>query len=255
MALRVARCLIWLSIVLAGLYAVIVLVALSQGFPGHPPHPGPDDGIPMPALFALAGFIAAIVASIFARALSEENEGHLPVVWTLPVSRSTSAIRTFAVGAVGILGAFAIALVALMTSIATFQMRSFVYVPEGSALQLVRYIAFPFAFYGLLTALSASFGKIGRALTGWGWVGAFLLGALSAGELPQPWTAIFRALDLINPMHYADYSTHSGSDTINVMGMPGEMTHLSIGTDIAALSVLALAGLAAGIWQWNRVEA
>jgi hypothetical protein len=256
MTLRVTRCLMWLSIVLAALYVVIFSIMFVQGLPGFAPQPGPDSAIPLPALFGFAGFVAAVCATRFARTLSEENENNLPVVWTLPVSRTMYAVGTFLVGAAGVFGAFAITMIAIAAFLATLRAVSFVTVPADSALQLVRYLVFPFAFYGLLTALTAAYGKVGRGLIGWAWVSSFLIvAAFAMGGSVQPWKTIFGALVIIDPIHYASYSSVSGTDTINVMTMPGAAETMTLGTDITALALLAVVGFAAGVWQWNRVEA
>src|SRR5215472_8756361 len=95
MWLRVRGVLLWTAIVLGALYAFIIAVTASQGLLGAHPH-GDRDTAPLPALFAAASFIAAIAASCLC-ALCDENDGHLPVVWTMPVSRARYAITTFAV--------------------------------------------------------------------------------------------------------------------------------------------------------------
>jgi hypothetical protein len=256
MSLRVTRCLMWLAIALAALYVVMIVVMLIQGFPGFAPQPSADNDIPLPALFGVAGFIAAGCASRFARTLSEENESNLPVVWTLPVSRTTYALATFAIGAVGVLAAFAIVSLAEFAFITTLRVVPFVTAPPDSALQFVRFLALPFAYYGLLTALTASYGKVGRGLIGWAWVSSFLIvGAFAMAGSVQPWRTIFGALVIVDPMHYADYSSHHGADTISIMAVPGEGTPIAVGICIIALAVLAVAGFAAGVWQWRRVEA
>ena len=257
--LRVLNSLKWLAIVLAALYVFIVGVAAANGFVGHVPSVKDSDfSIPVPALFALAAFVACIVATRFGRTLSEENEDHLPVVWTRPSSRVRTVLSIVAVDALGILATFAIYLIVSAALIATFQVTKFVVTPSDTPLELLRYLAEPFAFYALLMALTASTGRAGRGLVGWFWVGAIFLGILAASPfIPKPWHAIFNIINFINPLAYGSYHTTAGHSTVNVMGGPAPtyVAGLTPGMDLIALLILFAVGLALALVQWRRLEA
>lgn len=255
MWLRVRNTLKWLAYVLGGLYLLIVAISATQGafsIPAPPVHPG---DCPLPALFAAASFAAAICATVLACALSQINDGHVAVAWTLPVSRTAAALTTFAVGALGVLGAFAMMLVAMFVTMATFRVLPAVGATPDSGLQLVRFLLFPFAIYGLSTAISASLARLGSALAGWSWLFYLVSGVWAGLNLPQPWHAIFVAINYVDPFRYASYSTGTPSGAVGVMSMPGVPASIELGVDVAALAALAICGYLAGVLQWNRVEA
>lgn len=261
--LRIACGLKWLATVLAVLLAVIFVSAWATGAFSPPFHNSPDSGIPLPAFFAMAGFVASFFASRYARTLSEENEAHLAVALTKPVSRVRFALTVMAIDAIGIVAAFVLTMLSIAIFIGGFKVFHFIgapfviETPPDTALQFARYLALPFAFYGLMTALTASFGKAGRGLIGWGWCTFFLVGLLGALDFPPPWKAILTTLNYINPLTYAGYTHKVGHDTINIASGPNgaQLISLAVGWEAAALALLCVAGLAAGVLQWRRVEA
>lgn len=253
--LRVMRSLKWLAIVLGVIYGLCFLTLALNGVLGKPTQGTPSDLIPLPALFAMAAFIATGMGSRFARSISEENEAHLPVAWTKPVSRARFALAVVAVDAVGILAAFAIALTSLAVAIWLVGVMRYVDVTPDWGIQLLRFLALPFGFYGLIVAATASLGKSGRGAVWYIWLGAFVVGGLAAFNFPKPWGVIVDAINLINPLRYAAYSHGSGNNTMTVMG-PEDAAHaLAVSVDIVALATLFVIGLAAGLWQWRRLEA
>lgn len=256
-SLRGLNVLKWVAIVFAGLYVFIVVVAGANGaFAVHPAPRDVDGGIPLPALFAISAFVAAVVGSVLARSLSTENETHTPVVWTLPLSRVRYALTMIATDALTILAAFLITFALAIAFAATFRAVPLIEVTPDTTMQLLRFLIWPFAMYGLVLAITASTAKGGRALAGWTWVGCVIIGTLTALGLPRPWGTIFKALDTINPLAYASYTHGSGGDVVNVMGGPGQATfaNLPLTTDISALCAIFAVGLIAGILQWRRVE-
>jgi hypothetical protein len=248
----------WLAIVFAAFYALVVIIAASNGFLGHIPHGDKKFEIPLPALFALAAFVTCIFCSSYGRTLSSENEDHLPVVWTRPKSRLQTTLTIVGVDSLGMLAAFAMYLLLTAVFITTFQVWHYVTVPSDALAQFGRYIVQPFAFYALVMALTASTGCAGRGLVGWFWVGAIFLGILAASPfIPNPWHAIFNYVNFLNPLAYGSYHTTSGTETINVMGgpTPTYVAGLAPVMDAAALLILFAAGLTLGLIQWRRLEA
>jgi hypothetical protein len=256
--LRIACGLKWLAIVLAALYVLIVSIAAANGAFTHSLHGSPDNSdIPLPALFGIAGFAAAIFASRYARTLSEENEAHLPIVWTKPVSRIRYALTVVGVDVAGIVAAFAMTLLVALAFIATFGATRFIDAPADSAMQLLRFLMLPLGYYGVMTALTASFGKTGRGLIGWAWCVSLVSLVLASSDFPRPWSAIIAAVNVVNPLAYASYSHTSGHDTTNIASGPHgtAFTSLALSLDASALLLLFAAGIAAGIAQWRRLEA
>ena len=247
-----------LAIVFGALYAFVVIIALSNGFFGHIAHVDKNFEIPLPSLFAFAGFVTCIFCSSYGRTLSEENDGHLPVTWTRPMSRIQSALTVFKVDAIGMAAAFAMYLLLAAAFITTFQVWHYVTVPSDMLVQSLRFIAEPIAFYALLMALTASTGCSGRGLVGWFWVGAIFLSILAATPvIPNPWHEIFNIINFINPLAYGSYHYVAGATTVNVGGGP-VLTYVSALTPAmraASLLVLVAAGLTLALFQWRRLEA
>ena len=256
--LRITSGLKWLAIVLVALYAFIVAISAANGAFHDGLHGTPDkDGVPLPVFFAIAGFVASFFASRYARTLSEENESHLPVVWTKPVSRVGYALGIIGVDALGIAAAFALTVAMLIVLFATFGAVRFIQISADTGPQLLRFLALPFAYYGLMTALTASFGKAGRGLIGWAWCASIALMIFNAVGLPKPWSQVFAALDVVNPLAYGAYSHTSSHETVNIASGPhaSAFTTLALASDISALLLLAIGGLVAGVLLWRRVEA
>ena len=257
--LRVLNGLKWMAIVLGAIYAFVVVVAVSTGFFGHISNVhDPDFEIPLPALFAIAGFFSGAVISRYGRTLSEENDESLPVVWTRPMSRTQTVLAMVSVDALGVLAMFALVMLLAAAFIVTFHVTKYVVFPTDSAVQFVRFIVEPFAVYGLVMALTASAKSAGRSLLGWIWVAMVFLGVLAASPFIQnPWHTIFNVVNLINPLAYGSYSTTKGTETINVMGSPGPsfMASFTPTMDAVALACIFAVGVAAALVQWRRLEA
>ena len=249
--LRVKRAFVWFACISVGLWLLIVAVAAANGAYEMPLHPSRDEGIPLPALFALAGFIAAIFIAIFGRSLSEENEMHQPVVWTKPFSRARIAMAYAGISALGMLAAFALTLVLVVAFIATFRAVGFIDVTPDSGIQLLRFLAFPLSYYAILVAATASLGKAGRGVFGWVLVASILFPILESADFGRPWNQIFAAVNVINPLTYFGDLQSKGSST----GWHAvQAVAPAVSVDLAALSLLCSVGLALGVWQWRRLE-
>lgn len=255
--LRIASGLKWLAVILASIYALVAGIAAANGDLSRPHAPVEQGAITLPMLFAIAGLIASIFASRYARTLSEENEGHLPVVWTKPASRERYALTVVGIDILGIVAAFLLAFLTALAFIATFAAVSAIGVPSDSGMQLLRYLALPLGYYGVMTALTASFGKPGRGIIGFTWLASFLVMLFAALDFPQPWNLVFTVLNFVNPIAYAGYTHKSAHDATVIASGPHAtvFTSLALSVDLAALLALFVVGLALGIAQWRRVEA
>ena len=249
--LRVLNVLKWLAIVL-GAFCLLHGLILAM-VPALVRSDAVSDTVPLPFFFSLAGFFSALVASRLALGLSEENESHLALALTKPVSRTRYALSLMAVDVVGILAAFVMLFVAEIIVTAQHQALAQIVVTPDSGTQLIRFLALPLAFYGVLTAVTARFGHGARAMVGWSWGAAIFLLLLSAVEL-DPWRSIVAALNIINPLFYATYSYQSANGTVNVVSS-GAAAMVAPALDCVALAALGCAGIAVAISQWHRVEA
>jgi hypothetical protein len=255
--LRISSGLKWLAISLAVLVALIVSIAAANGvFSMHAGGSHDNGGAPWPVLFAIAGLVASGFGSRYARTLSEETEAHLPVAWTKPVSRVRFALTVFAVDALGIIAAFALTFAAVLSLFVIFGVTRFLLVTPDTGVQLLRFLTLPFAFYGLMTAATASFGKAGRSIIGWFWAASGTLALLGLTDFPHPWKQILATINLINPFSYAGYSYSTGHGSTQIFTGPnGAAIQATVGVEFTALLLLAVAGLIAGVLQWRRVEA
>lgn len=257
--LRILNGLKWFAIALGAFYAFVVLVAAMTGVFAHVSKADdPNFEIPLPALFALAGFFSGVVISRYGRTLSEENDDSLPVVWTRPMSRVRTVLTMIGVDSLGVLAMFVLSLLLCAAFIVTFHVTKYVVVPTDSVAQLARFIIEPFAIYALVMAITASAKSAGRTLLGWTWVAMIFLGVVAASPfIPDPWHAIFNVINFINPLAYGSYSTTKGTETINVIGGPGPSLIAGFPplTDAAALAILFAVGIAAALVQWRRLEA
>ena len=258
--LHVRHVLKWVAIVLAAF--CVIHGALLAAYPVLVPLGTESDGVPLPLTFALAGLVCTFFACRFARALSDENDGHLPIVFTRPVSRTQYALGAIAMDSFGIVAIFA--MVVAMDLIVTAQHKALglIIVTPDSGIQLLRFLALPFAYYGVLMGLTGWLGKGGRSVIGLSYAGSFVLLILAVIGIAQPWGMIFTFLDTFNPLAYGGYSYHTSHDTVNIVAGSNLAGHsvslfnaITPAGDFVALALLCVAGLVAGIAEWRRVEA
>ena len=252
--LKVSRALMWLAGILVAILGVIIAASAATGLYAMPLPSG--CGTPIAALLAVASFSAAIFGSRFACTLSSENESHLAVAWTKPVSRARYVLSIMAVDAAGMTIAFAMTMAAMLAFIGSLRALSCITLPSDTIAQLARFLAFPLANYALLVAATASVGKGGRTIIGFAWVGSIVVAALGGAGLPHPWNQIFSTINLINPLWYAAFAyANASGDNVEVLVAGPHVQTLALTTDVLALVALLVAGVAVGIWQWKRVEA
>lgn len=208
--------------------------------------------VPLAALFALAAFVAIFPTTAFGTSLACENEGHLELAWTKPASRARYALVTFGVDAVGIVGAFAIALVLLtVVPLAMLGMAGSITVGSTAMLELLRDLGFLFAWYALMQTLTASLRGGAGLVAGLSWIPALVLAVLAKAPLPPAWHDVIRFVDYINPMAYfsnVDAQNNGVTHIENFLGFGVDIT-------IVAVAVLAFAYAAIAIAQWRRLEA
>lgn len=207
---------------------------------------GADD-IPWVALLVPAGMIAAILATVLGSTLAVENS-HLEVAWTTPRSRTQYATALMIVDAIGIVIAQLIAFAFIIVPIATLAKVSKLIGGPDDALNVVRFILFPLAWYGLIVAFSATMrGKAG-IVQGLIWPIALGLALASAAPFPAVWHRIFAAINLINPMSYITFDEHgtqimTGSALTNVTAA------------VAILALMVVVSWFAATFQWRRLQA
>ncbi|MDP9019019.1 MAG: hypothetical protein M3N19_11965 [Candidatus Eremiobacteraeota bacterium] len=195
----------------------------------------------------IAGMIAAIFATIIGGSLSKENDGHLELAWTKPISREAYAATVFAVDAVGIVvaGALMLLTLAACTAIA-IGMPQFT-ADSGTLPTALKALLFPLAWYGIGQLLTASMRRGGGIVVGLMWVAALMIPAMLAFDNAFVRT-VLRAVDTLNPMAYFGQFSMPGIPS------PTLLAHNAT-SDIAALFALTIIAAIASLLQWRRLEA
>jgi hypothetical protein len=217
-----------------------------------------DEPISLSGLLYFPCLVGLIIATILGGVLAKENRNHLEIAWTRPVSRSTMALAMFGVDAVALIVSMALALLLEILGMALFELPRFdVTGALGTAVVVLLCV---FAWYGLLTAASASLRGSGgiKALA---WIAALFVPAISAAALVP--ILIFRIigdaagiLTVLDPIAYLNHTDNPAlmnSISPSVIG-----TNIVTGpADQRALLLLALTVLyvALAVYQWRRLEA
>jgi len=235
------------SIALSGNADFVVETGPGGTVHGQVATPGSHVQIPLTLLFTIAGIGAAIFATIVGVSLAAENDGHLPVVFTLPVSRLEYGARVFTIDVAAILLAFAFTLAAVLAVISTHGFARLIAVEADTWPQLLRYVLYPLAWFALAQALTASIRNKAGAYSGFAWPVAFILIALLEAPLSGAWHAVIRALNYVNPVFYGSYASGAGANA--------DLLNLTWQVAVAGLSGIFIAGVIAALGQWRRLEA
>jgi hypothetical protein len=239
--LRASRAFLIGSIIIAAAFALNLAIF----FGGGVTVPDKPFVIPFMVVWAVAGVAASIFASFLGRSLARENDGHLPVAWTMPVRKSSHAAMKMLVDVAAIAILFAVMCAVGFAYLSITGMTKFISVPSDTWLQLLRFALAPLAFYGLVMGLTASLGRRSGTVLGMMWVAVFVLSALGSAPLPQPYHSIFAFINYANPLVYIAVDIDNGGSVITA----------SLGAATLGLALIAAVGAAAAIYQWQRLEA
>jgi len=212
--------------------------------------------IPIALLFAIAEVIGLVTATMLAGVLAKENDGHLEIAWTKPVSRERLALATLGVDIATILvSQFATVLLVLIVC-AMFIWPTF-YADAATLPAIAITLLGPIAWYACLTAFSASLKRGLGMVVGLGWLAAIAVPAIAEGtassgsDLGRAIHWVFQPLAYIDPIEYVHLSFHGS-------GGMSAMQNAPLGPlDVSAwmLLVLTVVYLALSVLQWRRVEA
>jgi hypothetical protein len=189
--------------------------------------------------------VASIFATILGCSLAKENDGHLPVAWTKPVSRSAHATVKMIVDVAAIAALFAIVGIAAYAYLSATGMARFIAVQPDTWLQLLRFAMAPLAFYGLVQCLTASVGQRAGTVIGLTWVALFALSILGSSPFPDPYHSIFAFINHANPVAYIAVEINDAGSVITA----------NLGAATLDLALIAAFGIAGAIYQWQRLEA
>jgi hypothetical protein len=236
--LRVRRAVITYALIAAGVsLAAIAVHGMSSAVVvnGQPVHLGP---VGFSMLFSGSVALVGGLATVLGLNLAAENDGHLEVAWTKPVSREGYALGVFAVD---------IAAMAVCIVLTTICMTLVVDIVAGyPAVQLdggwsmvndVAYAGFPLCVYAWIVALSASLKRNRGTVAAVFWPAMVALGAIAVLPIPSL-HALAPVISLIDPIIIFTNSAAAPTPTATYLWGWG----------------LAAVLLVAGVVQWRRLE-
>lgn len=218
---------------------------------------GAANNIGIGILFAISCVIGLITATMLGGVLAKENDGHLELAWTKPVSRERLALASIAVDIVTIVSSqFAmVILTAIVCAMFIWPLPTFyanAMTPSVVALALLG----PIAWYTCLTAFSASLKRGLGMVVGLGWLAALFIPGIAEGtaftgsDIGRTIHVIFQTLSYIDPISYVSFHGSLGSN-----GMQFQTAIGAIGTSALLLLVLTIVYVVLAVLQWRRVEA
>ncbi|HEX5273996.1 MAG TPA: hypothetical protein VFW34_01830 [Candidatus Rubrimentiphilum sp.] len=212
--------------------------------------------IPVAVLFAIAEVIGLVTATLLGGVLAKENDGHLEIAWTKPVSRDRLAAATMGVDIVTILlSQFATVLLVLVIC-AMFVWPSF-YSDAATLPSIAITLLGPIAWYACLTAFSASLKRGLGMVVGLGWLAALVVPAVAEGtarsssDFGRAIHWVFQPIAYIDPIEYVHLSFHGSGGMSAMQNAPLG----PLGVSAGILIVLIIVYLALSVLQWRRVEA
>lgn len=202
--------------------------------------------------FGVAGFIALIAGMVLAGCFSRENDGHLEIAMTKPISRTALGIQTMLVDCAGIVAVWVLSAIAMYVIQALFLGPHFAVTPGDGALAVVVILG-AIAWYALLCCSTASLKRNYGIILGTAWIAGQLIPVLA--QVPDGSAQFFlllrtiaRPLSWIDPFTYARIWIGPPTTTSMLHVLPYQV-------DIPVLVLLALVYAAFAIGQWRRVEA
>lgn len=198
------------------------------------------------------GLLALIVASILGSAFAKENDGHLELAFTKPISRVALGLQTMAVDVAGILLAIAAGAVLLVATQALFMVPRISFGTETPAVAALVILS-PIAWYAMLAAATASLQRGYGAVVGFAWPVA--LGVVGGAAIRSHNALLILVRDVARVVGYIDPISYM-HPTIAVTRVAGTATvYMTSFWQSTALVVLIILYAAAALWQWRRVEA
>jgi hypothetical protein len=189
------------------------------------------------SLANLAAGLLAVLATIMGLSLASENDGHLEVAWTKPVSRERYALGIFTVDIIAMIGAYILTLVALFVVTDIWAGKQAVFT-EHPLWQSAAIFLLPVYIYALIALGSASLKRSRGMVAGLFWPVVAGLVGLEAIQIDSV-HAIAHIINTVNPV--VVFSTRHGIDT------PPANYLLGLGLTAIALTLAVV--------QWKRLEA
>ncbi len=218
---------------------------------------GSANSIGIGILFAISCIIGLITATMLGGVLAKENDGHLELAWTKPVSRERLALASIGVDIVTILisQVAMVMLTVIICAMFIWPWPAFyanAMTPSVVALALLG----PIAWYACLTAFSASLKRGLGMVIGLGWLAGIVTPAVAQGtafsgsDIGRSVHLLFQTLSYIDPISYVSFHGSLGNNGLQFQTAIG-----TIGVSALLLAVLAIVYVVLAVLQWRRVEA
>ncbi len=208
--------------------------------------------MPLNLILLASAWFACVFATMVAGTLSRDYS-HIPYIWTRPAARERIALEYVVVDIAAIAIAFA-----LLTGVSVATLSGIPHlhvVADASSWQiLLRALAVPFMWYGLVEVATSWSGQSGRAMIGVSWAVFWGLAILDALRFPGILGKLLVVLNIFNPMAYLP-QTHAQSVDFQV-GVLG-MTSIPLNFDERTVLAYAIfvASCVIAISAWKRMEA
>lgn len=200
-------------------------------------------------VFSLTLPMGLLVSTLLGGPLSKENNGHLEVAWTKPVSRSRYALATVVFDIAGTVIAQVLTGIAVLIAFCYWGVPKIAF-EAGALAWFALILAVPIAWYALITALSASLKRGPGVMLGIGWALVVVVPWIAAATqdattaLGRTVHALFSAANYLLPPSYL---------WGNLGARPDTPRQIELG--LAAVTTLAVVYLGLALLQWRRVEA
>lgn len=214
-----------------------------------------DHGSTLAPYLGVAWFLAMIVATILGAPFARENDGHLEIALTKPVSRTVLALGMVVTDALAMIATIAGTVIVLM--ILTLLFEPLRISGDDALLMIASTVLVPLGWYALLNAVTASLRRAYGVILGLSWPVLFGIN----GFVAIPWNdstfgrlgyALSHTFYTLNPISYL---TLGSGVHIETGGSTAAETfsHTSLGMLVALALFIVYTALA--VVQWRRVEA
>jgi hypothetical protein len=182
-------------------------------------------------------------ATVLGLNLAAENDGHLELAWTKPVSREGYALGVFAVDIAAMAACILFTALCAAVVVDVYAGYQAVALSSGDALlETLAFCGLPLLVYAWVAALSASLKRNRGTIAGIFWPLMIVLGVLQSLAVPAV-HAVASTLNMLNPI-----AVYTAVYTPNGNGSGPSVWMYAWGWLVAAIL------LAAAVVQWRRLE-
>ncbi len=236
-----------LAVVLIGMIAVTTVRLVPQQDIDVP-----SIAVPFNVILLGSSWFACVFATLVAGTLSRDY-GQIPYIWTRPVPRARVALEYLAVDFAAIVIAFALLTGVSVATLSTIP-RLHVVADASSWSVLLRALAVPFMWYGLVEVATSWNGARARAMIGVSWAVFWGLAILDALKFPGFLGKLFIVLNIFNPMAYLPQTHPQNVDfQVGVLGLTS--IPLNFDAQTALAYTIFVVSCIVAIYAWKRMEA